>query len=539
MKWLFDAGGDRTWPIERIRTFDVTIIVVLALATAAYVAPFVDVRWQIYEDAAMLFRYAQHVSAGHGIVWNIGDPPVDGATDLLFMWMIAGLNRLGVGIETAARVIGTVAHLATIVLIFVGARTLGAAGRTAALLSSTYVAIGPAKVYIAGGFGTTVFAACVALAWFTCLRLAAKPGMRRAVACGCAFVLMGVARPEGALLAIYSAIALALFWTRDPGGRFLWPLVLTGAALGGAYWFWRWSYFGYPLPNPFYRKGNGHLYYGNLLITAKYGALHLGVFLVPMILGLADRRTRRMALLGSLPILAFLASWILLSNEMNFFRRFQYPVVPIAAMSWALWIPARSARWRAALSRGPVYRRAGFAAIAVAVVISALAYQHRRYTPPRWQDRLFEAGLDLERYRDRGYTMAVSEAGLLPFYSQWRTIDAWGLNDQWIAHHGVVSATYLDAQRPDLIMFRAQCRPTAPGDPDPWTAMVGVLTTYVRDRSYEPSAVMRLGDGSLTLFYVRRELEDRRDIDAILRRRLQHDQDDSPSLPDCGAVGAS
>ena len=539
MKRLFDAGNYPAWPTERMRLLDVSVIVVLVLATAVYVAPFIDVRWQIYEDAAMLFRYAQHVSAGHGIVWNIGDPPVDGATDLLFMWMIAGLNHLGVSIETAARVIGTVAHLATIVLIFVGARTLGAAGRTAALLSATYVAIGPAKVYIAGGFGTTVFAACVALAWFTVLRLARNPGTRRAVACGCAFVLMGVARPEGALLAIYSVMALALFWSRDPGSRFLWPLVLTGAALGGAYWLWRWSYFGYPLPNPFYRKGNGHLYYGNLLITGKYGALHLGVFLIPLALGLADRRARRMALLGGIPILAFLASWILLSNEMNFFRRFQYPVVPIAAMSWPLWIPARSARWREALLRGPAYRRVGVAAIAVAVIVSALVYQHRHYAPPRWQDRLFEAGTDLQRYRDRGYTMAVSEAGLLPFYSQWRTIDAWGLNDQWIAHHGVVSAAYLDAQRPDLIMFRAECRPTEPGNPDPWTAMVGVLTTYVRQHSYEPSAVMRLGDGSLTLFFVRRELEDGRAIDAILRHRLQRDEDGVPRLPDCGAVGAS
>jgi hypothetical protein len=205
-------------------------------------------------------------SPGHGIVWNIGDSPVDGATDLLFMWMIAGFNRLGVGIETAARVIGTVAHLTTIVLIFVAARTLGAAGRTSALLSSTYVAIGPAKVYIAGGFGTTVFAACVTLGWFTALRLAAQPSTRRAVACGCAFVLMGVARPEGALLAVYSVIALALFWSGDPDGRFLWPLCSparrSAALLDLALVVLRLS-----AAQPVLSEGNGHLYYGNLLIT--------------------------------------------------------------------------------------------------------------------------------------------------------------------------------------------------------------------------------------------------------------------------------
>ena len=32
----------------------------------------------------MLLRYAEHLAAGHGIVWNLGDPPVDGATDFLY-----------------------------------------------------------------------------------------------------------------------------------------------------------------------------------------------------------------------------------------------------------------------------------------------------------------------------------------------------------------------------------------------------------------------------------------------------------------------
>ena len=31
-----------------------------------------------HEDAAILMRYSQHLSQGHGIVWNIGDKPVDG-----------------------------------------------------------------------------------------------------------------------------------------------------------------------------------------------------------------------------------------------------------------------------------------------------------------------------------------------------------------------------------------------------------------------------------------------------------------------------
>jgi hypothetical protein len=243
-----------------------------------------------------------------------------------------------------------------------------------------------------------------------------------------------------------------------------------------------------------------------------------------------------MTLLGSLPILAFLASWILLSNEMNFFRRFQYPVVPIAAMSWPLWISARSASWREALLRGPAYRRVGIAAVAIAVIVSrsriSIADTYRR-----------DGRIGLFRSRHRSTALSrprlhdgVSEAGLLPFYSQWRTIDAWGSTTSGLP----ITAS---SRRP-ISMRRgltSSCfEPDAghgPGHPDPGRRWWSV--DHLRSRSLcEPSVVMRLGDGSLTLFYVRRELEDRPAIDAILRRRLQRDQDGARACP-TGAVGAS
>src|SRR5579875_672984 len=46
------------------------------------------------EDAMMLIRYSQHLAHGHGIVWNIGEHPVEGATDFLFMATIALISRL-------------------------------------------------------------------------------------------------------------------------------------------------------------------------------------------------------------------------------------------------------------------------------------------------------------------------------------------------------------------------------------------------------------------------------------------------------------
>ena len=56
-------------------------------------------------------RYAQHLAGGHGIVWNIGAAPVDGATDFLFMVAAAALIKLGLTVAQAVRGLGFAAHL--------------------------------------------------------------------------------------------------------------------------------------------------------------------------------------------------------------------------------------------------------------------------------------------------------------------------------------------------------------------------------------------------------------------------------------------
>ena len=50
-----------------------------------------------FEDAAMLFRYAENFAKGYGIVWNKGENPgtSDGATDLGFIFLLAPLIKMG------------------------------------------------------------------------------------------------------------------------------------------------------------------------------------------------------------------------------------------------------------------------------------------------------------------------------------------------------------------------------------------------------------------------------------------------------------
>ena len=57
----------------------------------------------------------------------------------------------------------------------------------------------------------------------------------------------------------------------------------------------------------------------------------------------------------------------------------------------------------------------------------------------------------LSGYRDRGYAIATTEAGVVPFVADWRTLDTYGLNDTHIARHGL-DQTYWDSFNPAVVL---------------------------------------------------------------------------------------
>lgn len=481
----------------------------LGVLTAAYLAWTVQWGQAPTEDAAMLLRYAEHVAQGHGFVWNIGDPPLDGATDFLFVVAVAAVARLGASVETAARLLGAFAHIATVFLVYFVPRRLFRASPALCAAIALFVAVGPAKLYIASAFGTTFFGVWVALLWTTALvamerRSQMVDGALPVLAC-----LLGMARPEGAILGV--AVIMTVAASRgEHAARAFARLALWFGVLGGAYFLARWRYFGHPLPNPFYVKGGGHLYWLSLRAAGGNAVRLAGPLLTLLPLGFAtDVGTRRLLLLAW-PVAVFTGVWLLLSDEMNYAMRFQYALLPLIAIAapgiavgadqtWRdrVW-PLLETKWRAALATS--------AAVAVALLC---LLQHRAYAPAP-KDSRREAGMMLAAYRDRGYTMAVSEAGLLPLYSGWRAIDTWGLNDEEIARTGGLTEDYLERSRPALIMFHAYSSPIMPlrRAPDRWDAMALLLRDFAEGRGYRLAASFGVKPDDTHTFYVRPDLPD-------------------------------
>ena len=49
----------------------------------------------LFEDAMISMRYARHLADGHGLVWNIGEEPIEGFTNLLWVLWMAAAHKLG------------------------------------------------------------------------------------------------------------------------------------------------------------------------------------------------------------------------------------------------------------------------------------------------------------------------------------------------------------------------------------------------------------------------------------------------------------
>lgn len=493
-------AGTRQWPSRaeahegHVRSVGGVVVGLAVVAVAAiYSAASIDFTAPPAEDAAMLMRYAQHLAAGAGIVWNIGESPVDGATDFLFMVLVAGLARAGASLEAAVLGLGLLAHVATTGIVYV---TLARDRRVHVLVAAfcaLWLAIGPGRAYVAVYFGTTFFAMLAAIAWLFFLRAFQQPIPSNAAGFAIASLLLGLDRPEGVFLSVFMLGALVLWhgWRRSR------VLVLAFAVavglIGGTYFVWRWAYFGYPFPNPFYKKGGGSLYLHGLLASLK----STFIFLLPVwpafAIGLLSRETARRTAIVLLPILGFTGIWILLSDEMNWLGRFQYAVMPLGLMAWPEAVPStvyeRIARFA---ERRPGRRNIAWGAASIAAAaLLVLVAQFWSGRLERHGDGRFTMATTLSAFKDRGYVLAVTEAGLLPLYSGWKALDLWGLNDQWIAHHGIVSAAYLDRYKPQVVMIHVHAESKLTN----WSQMIDVMKDYVAHRNYllaaawgEPSA---------------------------------------------------
>jgi arabinofuranosyltransferase len=489
----------------------------ILLFTVLYSILSFDLSLSPFEDAAMLMRYATHVAAGQGIVWNIGERPVDGATDFLFMMVLAAFAWFGIALETAVRLIGIVSHLLTAAIIYIANRKIYQADRWMACLAASYLAFGVGLWYIVAYFGTPFFALSACVAWFFAnVLIGESPPRYSPLAFAFSGLVMGLIRPEGVLLAIFMLCGIIYIKGLRNSVTIILYFLGTFLILGGVYFLWRWNYFGYPFPNPFYKKGGGRIYGSSLSFSAT-NAFILLLPLIPMILiRVRLMKELRQMFFFLIPLIGFICIWALLSNEMNYLMRFQYAILPIFLISWPTLFIVKGG-----IFNGRFGERFGNLSMCIAIIVIVLivVFQREMYNRSIYfKDGRYDIAIILNEYKQKNYTIATTEAGLLPYYSEWKAIDTWGLNDQWIAHNGGVTEAYLDRYKPEVIVIHeSQYQLMQPGENELWASMVAILKGYVEKNKYILAAEFGESPVNVHYYYVKSDFPDSQAITKQIR----------------------
>ncbi|MBM3988245.1 MAG: DUF2029 domain-containing protein [Planctomycetes bacterium] len=198
----------------------------------------------IYDDAFITFRYARHLAAGDGMVFNPGAPwePVLGTTTPLYAALLALPALLGFSIPLAALAINVACDGVTAYLL----ARLGAARPLATSFAVLAFAALPVIGRISvGGMEAPLFA-------LLCVKaLHALRNERPALAGLCAG-LACTTRPEGVL--VLAVLAMFELRTLARARRFLLPVAVVGIA---AFTILR-SYYGDPIPQSVQAKASTH-----------------------------------------------------------------------------------------------------------------------------------------------------------------------------------------------------------------------------------------------------------------------------------------
>jgi hypothetical protein len=242
-------------------------------------------------------------------------------------------------------------------------------------------------------------------------------------------------------------------------------------------------------------------------------------FALAFILGFRSRETTKQTIAYLIPVIGFAASFVLISDEMNYGARFQYALVPIILMSWIPLVRGISfpfpnqLRERSAFIVAALTLGAGLVYYSWTQNCFLASYQLSCSTPYAADGRM-DMGKLLAEYRGKGYVLATTEAGLLPYYSGWTAIDTWGLNDPFIAHNGGLTEAYLDKYKPHIIMFHDYYSPLVPPKlteanlVQPWFRMTITMKEYAESHGYILAAIFGDSPYDTHYYYVRADFED-------------------------------
>jgi hypothetical protein len=462
------------------------IILFTALLTFFSILSFLRANYlytTILDDAYIFFRYAENIANGYGIVWNIGEQPVEGYTSFLYLAILITAKLLSFDLELFAIIIGIISSALTLYLTYLIYEKL-----YAQLLTHTYtnvitviiLALSPAYAYWASaGMETALFSMFLMLTFYFFLKysnLSREINGSKEIKYSKSY-LTGWTISNGILFGFlcmlrFEAILFflaALYYLMKREKSFIRLSINTNVILFaagfiiifGTYFIWRWSYFGYFFPNTYYAKTGGGLQQltGGFLYIIKALRLFYGfgwILIIIMIFFLRKNLfTENSRFLFAIGVIS-LVTTILLGGDHFHLGRFILPVLPMLLVFFPPALDKFLAYKTKSFNLKPTYKVLLLIIIFFIILVIKPVYKEALSGFQNilkgekeiivvydsscdeeiidWQHGWIIIGNKLKQIADKDDYIAAVPIGAIGYYSKINVIDMVGLVDPVIAH---------------------------------------------------------------------------------------------------------
>ncbi|MBA2652746.1 MAG: protein LphB [Tatlockia sp.] len=391
------------------------------------------------DDMYISLRYAKNWAKGYGLVWNIGEEPVEGYSNFSFVVLAASTIRLGFDPVIVLKAVNAFSLLLSTAAIYCLTRLWFP--RWLALIPCLWLLTYRGELlWAVSGLETIFYQALISFSLFFLLRgigydvypnQRAKPKILFLLSAGFLLGLAGLTRPEApALMILFAALALldspkverVEYYKKLSWGFFICLLIFL------PYFSWRWIYYGRLFPNPVYCKAFSNFF---ALADLRYLSLAFPLLILslPGIFKAEDKRHYYFWL----PSFVYLAFLINADPVSAFENRLFLPVfallLPLAFLGLArlldYFLPKKDEIYYAGLIIG-----AFWFAFLFLQPLSLANYRSFTINPQVGIHLRGELLVWLEKNVPSKSSVFLADSGQIPYHSSLRYIDSYCLNNK-------------------------------------------------------------------------------------------------------------
>jgi len=420
-----------------------------------------------YDDAYIAFRFSDNWAKGNGLVWNLGEPVVEGFTS--FLWVMVGAliqylanipphqSMVYVGIVSWLVMVGIVMPL--LAKIVAPDKPDHDLRPTRVICVLSIIAIPQVALGAFQGLETALHSLLFALLILLALR-ADSPRFQIILVLGSVAAYMN--RPDALAFIFPLWMVIYVFTDRNSrrAARLMFAILLVLLLI---YTAMKWHWSGYPFPNTFYIKKGAGLQGLGYVKNYFMALTPVWLFIAYAIGRISARKLltdRRLCLL-LIPSIIFCCSYAMLNPTMGAAFRFLIPTWPFFTLA-ALRIEALRQE-KEMIDRNPIMTIKTI--VVFGLILGALTLNSWRLMRGEYPGITELCALTRQANVSGGIrfaatsslkpapVLATGDIGALAYFSELKTIDLIGLTDTTVAHHGLTHE-YLCHISPDIFVLQ-------------------------------------------------------------------------------------